>query len=405
MAALGRGLPNCAIAVAKQISATGKKAQWQHALGLLRDFKDACGRASSGDAFSVIRGPALSVTNATLSAFARGRRWDWALHLLRSEYALNVRPDIISYSTVVSACGASAQWQRAQLLVRELGMTGPGQGIQPDVIICNALISAYEKGRRWAEAMELIAKMTLRGITPDLLSFSSAISACEKGWKWSTALWLLGSAADSRLKLDSVCISAAVSACEKGRKWEQALQLINLTSPNCKPDSICYASAMSACEGASRWEQVLHLLHDMPQRHVQQDAASFGVAWCAGDGSMTFTCCSAMREQTRQATFWSSDLVPDGFTLCQTLEALGRAGASARARQQVLATAEGRCRQRLVEGVGRYGAAWGEHVLTGHGASNRESSLSSEGREASTWLPASGLPGAVELCPPTSWGE
>lgn len=116
------------------------------------------------------------------------------------------------------------------------------------------------------------------------------------------------------------------------------------------------------CKSCARQE--LHVLGKFGIFRIFGITGWVSLQWCAGDGSMTFTCCSAMREQTRQATFWSSDLVPDGFTLCQTLEALGRAGASARARQQVLATAEGRCRQRLVEGVGRYGAAWGEHVLT-----------------------------------------
>ncbi|CAK9118636.1 unnamed protein product, partial [Durusdinium trenchii] len=149
-----------------------------------------------------------------------------------------LQPDIVTYSSGISACEKAARWTEA-LSVLEMA----------DVIAFNAAISALEKAGRWEAVFSVFNTMSMIEIQPDLISMNAARQPHQK----SRAL--LGSGV--------VPYSAAVSACGWASKWQEAMSLLEELVCLWKPDVIAFCAAISACERAAQWTKVLELLKDM----------------------------------------------------------------------------------------------------------------------------------------------
>ena len=64
--------------------------------------------------------------------------------------------------------------------------------VQPDVISFSSSISACETGHQWEKALDLFTVMQRSLVfKPDVISFISSITACEKGQQWERAFELL----------------------------------------------------------------------------------------------------------------------------------------------------------------------------------------------------------------------
>ncbi|CAJ1420432.1 unnamed protein product [Effrenium voratum] len=197
------------------ISACEKVGAWEQALDLLQDLR-RLGLLST-----------LSF-NAAISACARTFRWDLALLLREDLASCGLQPDLITYSSLISACEKGLVWRRALAIFSELSWgedpgTGKREGIKPDLVLCNAVISACEKGQQWEKALWLVMTLRKLGPSPDAVSYSAAISACSKSaWPW--ALWLFTHAGDVTLP----AASAALGAVARARRWQVALALASL---------------------------------------------------------------------------------------------------------------------------------------------------------------------------------
>jgi len=55
------------------------------------------------------------------------------------------------------------------------------QGIKPDIVTYSTLISACEKGEDLTKALQVFDYLQRHGIKPDIVTFSALISTCEKG--------------------------------------------------------------------------------------------------------------------------------------------------------------------------------------------------------------------------------
>ena len=76
------------------------------------------------------------------SQVSRDGRWETALELLESMTASGLTPDLVTYNSVISACGLGQQWQLAAEMVRRANEAG----LRPDVYTYNALLGSYARG-------------------------------------------------------------------------------------------------------------------------------------------------------------------------------------------------------------------------------------------------------------------
>lgn len=104
--------------------------------------------------------------------------WEAALSLFRRMREEGLKPDIQSYSSVISACEAAGQWQRAIGVLR--GMKSQ-ENIMPNLFCFNAALAACEKGGAWLEAVELYERMQLQDVPvrPNFITMNSVLIALD----------------------------------------------------------------------------------------------------------------------------------------------------------------------------------------------------------------------------------
>ena len=207
-------------------------------------------------------------------------RWEQALSLRVAMERAQISPTVVTFNSLIDACGRSDQHARAVSLFEELEASDT---LAPDVVTYNVLIATHGRAGLAEQALAYLDRMRQARLRPDLLTYNSLISACEKAGWWQKALHLLyemrgaagltpdvvsySAAISPRSAHDlptisprspQVSYSAAISACEKGHEWQRALQLLEeMATAGVAPNVYSYSAAISACEKGARWEEAL----------------------------------------------------------------------------------------------------------------------------------------------------
>lgn len=110
--------------------------------------------------------------------------WECSLSLLRRMKENNLQVDPQTYSSVISACEAAGQWQRALGVLQSM-MKSKGQASDDysrlNLFCFSAAISACAKGGAWVEALELYYRMMDKGgtVTPNFVTLNSILDALQ----------------------------------------------------------------------------------------------------------------------------------------------------------------------------------------------------------------------------------
>lgn len=108
--------------------------------------------------------------------------WECALSLLRRMKEAGLQPCKQCYSSVISACEAAGEWQRALHLLQQM-MDDQDESEALNLYCFNAAISACEKGGAWVEALEVYERMKGSGrkeLRPTIITLSSLVQAVDK---------------------------------------------------------------------------------------------------------------------------------------------------------------------------------------------------------------------------------
>ena len=62
------------------------------------------------------------------------------------------------------------------------------RGLKPDVVSYNTVMDACGKAGEYEKALELFSAMEVEGVLPDRVSFNTAMDACNRALQWQTAL-------------------------------------------------------------------------------------------------------------------------------------------------------------------------------------------------------------------------
>eukprot|EP00434_Breviolum_minutum_P022354 symbB.v1.2.019729.t1/scaffold1626.1/size108921/3 len=208
------------------------------------------------------------------------------------ELARSVNPDIVSYSSVISAAEKGGQWVIALLLLHDIY----DRDLRPDVVVYSSAISACEKGRQWEMALALLAQMDHLRILPNMISFNSCLSACEKAGQAQVAFTLFSQLLHTEtLQVDVVTFSAILTSlgtATKGKPWRMALELLKLMKDEeISTNLLAFNGALSCMKMA--WKQPLQLLARMELQEELPDMITWNsCATCSltGEGCKSFQC-------------------------------------------------------------------------------------------------------------------
>ena len=100
------------------------------------------------------------------------------LQIRSTPVTLNSRSRTVSSWSALSLC-ARAQIEEALRIFQDMVQ----RGCERNVITYSSLISACEKAGRWQLALELLEEMHRDGCKPNVVTFNSLIAACGQGMR------------------------------------------------------------------------------------------------------------------------------------------------------------------------------------------------------------------------------
>jgi len=187
--------------------------------------------------------------NALLAAYARAHPPQWlkALKLidLMWECGGEVCPDIVSYNTVMKACGNGQQLEMAFKVYHNMRV----RGLEPSIATFGTLITVASDAQRYDKVIEV--------------------------WEWLR---------QSGLELNITCANAFLSALEKEGRWTDALQFFNsLLSSNSrvKPNAVTFNIIMSSYQKRSDPDKVVYVFEDMFAAGVEPSIVTYNTLICA----------------------------------------------------------------------------------------------------------------------------
>lgn len=113
--------------------------------------------------------------------------WECSLSLFRRMQEENLLPDVQTYSSVISACQAAGQWQRAigvlQSMIKQIeehNLSSPDSTSSLNLFCFNAAIAACEKGGAWVEALSLYENLKSSDkVQPNFVTVNCVIIALD----------------------------------------------------------------------------------------------------------------------------------------------------------------------------------------------------------------------------------
>ena len=179
------------------ISACGRRSRPDVAVRILNDMKTMCGVEPEEASYrlAIIACNQAEHRGKYRSLITIGpelKWWECALSLLRRMKEDGLKPSMQTISSVVSACEAAGEWQRALGVLQSIfPLLGEGEMDQmgipelPNLYCINAAIAACEKGGAWVEALQLYENLrstpnSEHAVRPNFITVNSLLIALER---------------------------------------------------------------------------------------------------------------------------------------------------------------------------------------------------------------------------------
>ncbi|CAE8625025.1 unnamed protein product [Polarella glacialis] len=153
------------------------------------------------------------------------------------------------------------------------------RGPHPDLVSFNSVMGACGRRQQLEQVLELLrSTRRVLGVVPDEFSFTYSVAACERRQQWALALALLCEAAQAGLQWSptgaATATNAALSACGSHGLWRVAAALLESLVSVRLSNVVTYTAAMAACASRACWTSALKLLLDMPEARLDATAAA-----------------------------------------------------------------------------------------------------------------------------------
>ncbi|CAM9647643.1 unnamed protein product [Ectocarpus sp. 4 AP-2014] len=253
------------------IDACSVAMNWTAALQLLQEMRLGVAGAASGGApggggtVGVEAPPPPDVVSysSAITACARARRVDEALGLL-SELRVNeahaaaatVRggmrngsgrraglpvPNVVAYSAGLFACLKAGDVARGAELLDEM----IAAGLRPNKIHCDTMVAAWSAEGKPERAVALMRRLQSHGFEPSLYTYETIVWGFAKGANWAAAVRFLAYVLGLGLQPSVRSWDAAIAACSQAGHWERALALLaDMRKQGIRPSKVTYTAAV-----------------------------------------------------------------------------------------------------------------------------------------------------------------
>ena len=244
-------------------------------------------------------------TIAIKSCGAKSNRLQEGQKLLDQMIDYGVKPNVVTYSTLLTVCKQGAYWEEALNLIDEMHEVGYGPLLSPTSLAVAHLPNpdpqpcAHPDPHIVYSPTTLAPTKTQVGIVPNAVTYANAIHTCGRANKWEQAVALLRSmdrpspkdtvdGYRQPIQPNVVCYTAAISAVGRAGQWEMVLTLLReMKSKGIAPNALSLSLGIRACSRAGQWERVVELFDELRELQEQIDRRSGRDGRRAGRGGVT----------------------------------------------------------------------------------------------------------------------
>ena len=204
---LARGIKPKAIVLVSLLSIYEKRHEGSKALSLFRHIQ-----SKNPEAFEIN----ILVYNVLLSALSKSEAVDCVKDVfeeISSHSNASIRPDKVTYETMISAYAHVADYQSADGVFRDMCE----KGFAPSDYAYAARIKAYAKNNLWRESVAILREVEEQeGMEPSVHIYNATLYACEITQKWELALKLYARMEDKGIEPNRVTKALIAKICNEG---------------------------------------------------------------------------------------------------------------------------------------------------------------------------------------------
>uniref|UniRef100_A0A5B7BJW6 Pentatricopeptide repeat-containing protein n=1 Tax=Davidia involucrata TaxID=16924 RepID=A0A5B7BJW6_DAVIN len=157
--------------------------------------------------------------NALLGACVSSKKFDKVDEYFRElPEKLSVKPDVVSYNTLIKAFSEMGSLDSAVLMVDEMEKNG----LDPDLITFNTILDVFYWNNRFVDGEKIWARMEKKNVVPDIRSYNARLVGLVSEKKMSEAVKLIEELGTMGLKADVFSYNALIRGYCKDGNVEEA---------------------------------------------------------------------------------------------------------------------------------------------------------------------------------------
>ncbi|KAF9610894.1 hypothetical protein IFM89_025428 [Coptis chinensis] len=221
--------------------------------------------------------------NVTLKVVKKCRNFDKAEFLFREMLEKGVKPDNITFTTIISCARMCNLPVKAVELFEKMG----NYGCKPDDVTYSAMIDAYGRAGNVEMALSLYDRARTEKWRVDLVTFSTLIKIYGVAGNFDGALNVYEEMKALGVKPNLVIYNTLLDAMGRAKRpWQAKTVYREMTKSGLEPSSSTYAALLRAYCRSRYGEDALHVYREMKEKGVELNVVLYNsmLAMCADIG-------------------------------------------------------------------------------------------------------------------------
>ncbi|KDP35999.1 hypothetical protein JCGZ_08394 [Jatropha curcas] len=226
----------------------------------LIDLYFRCGKVQSAEnVFKMLRRANLVCWNVMITGYVWMGNYFEALALYDDMKVASVKPDAVTFSTILSACSQLGALEKGKEIHNRVTETG----LETNEIVMGSLLDMYAKCGAVDEAINIFNKLPER----DIVSWTSMLTAYGSHGRALEALRLFGEMQQSNAKPDAITFLAVLSACSHAGLVDKGFYYFNqmTTKYGINPRIEHYSCLIDLLGRAGRLREAYSILKSTPE--------------------------------------------------------------------------------------------------------------------------------------------
>nr|CAB3489192.1 unnamed protein product [Digitaria exilis] len=190
--------------------------------------------------------------------------------------ACGVRPNVITYGTLIHGLCVAAEVDAAVELLHEMCESG----IEPTVVVYTSLLRRYCKCGRWEDVGKVKDMMVKQGLQPNVVTYSVLIDAlCNEGLM-KEAMGLLEEMiqGDIAPKPNLITFTSVIHGlCKIGRMFKAAKVLEMMAQRGCMCDMVTYNCLIGGFLRVRKVEMAMKLMDELAGSGLEPDSFTYSI--------------------------------------------------------------------------------------------------------------------------------